>query len=246
MFCPQCKTEYRPGFTKCADCGVDLVSSLPGNRAAADSDLITNAEGLELLWSGLNKSLSSAIDGALEEAHIFHKVTDRALKFLATSPDNVIFIWIDPKDRSAASNVLENVLETPEISGRTDIEMESDAQQVNPFGFGRRVYNRVPDEEREEITDETNGQEELPEARDSDEPVPDDIADDPDPDDATAEVWAGEDADMADFIANSLRGVGVGCVIDDASGKHRVMVLPAAEKRAGEVVHEIVDDSPPQ
>lgn len=29
MFCPQCKSEYREGFTKCADCGSPLVDSLP-------------------------------------------------------------------------------------------------------------------------------------------------------------------------------------------------------------------------
>ncbi len=29
MFCPQCEAEYRPGFTRCADCGVDLVDRLP-------------------------------------------------------------------------------------------------------------------------------------------------------------------------------------------------------------------------
>jgi hypothetical protein len=28
MFCPQCKTEYREGFTKCAECQVDLVAEL--------------------------------------------------------------------------------------------------------------------------------------------------------------------------------------------------------------------------
>jgi len=27
MFCPQCKAEYRPGFTRCADCYVDLVNT---------------------------------------------------------------------------------------------------------------------------------------------------------------------------------------------------------------------------
>jgi len=26
MFCPKCKTEYRDGFYKCADCGTDLVA----------------------------------------------------------------------------------------------------------------------------------------------------------------------------------------------------------------------------
>lgn len=28
MFCPQCRTEYREGFTVCADCQVDLVAEL--------------------------------------------------------------------------------------------------------------------------------------------------------------------------------------------------------------------------
>ena len=29
MFCPQCKSEYKEGFYKCADCGVDLVAEQP-------------------------------------------------------------------------------------------------------------------------------------------------------------------------------------------------------------------------
>lgn len=29
MFCPQCKAEYREGFTTCSDCGVALVTDLP-------------------------------------------------------------------------------------------------------------------------------------------------------------------------------------------------------------------------
>jgi hypothetical protein len=29
MFCPKCKSEYREGFYKCADCGIDLVDQLP-------------------------------------------------------------------------------------------------------------------------------------------------------------------------------------------------------------------------
>lgn len=28
-FCPQCHDEYRPGFTRCVDCGVPLVEFLP-------------------------------------------------------------------------------------------------------------------------------------------------------------------------------------------------------------------------
>jgi hypothetical protein len=28
-FCPQCRVEYREGFTACADCGAPLVNTLP-------------------------------------------------------------------------------------------------------------------------------------------------------------------------------------------------------------------------
>lgn len=28
-FCPICKSEYKPGITKCSDCDVDLVEKLP-------------------------------------------------------------------------------------------------------------------------------------------------------------------------------------------------------------------------
>src|SRR6266699_2261436 len=28
MFCPECRAEYRAGFTRCSDCDVDLVQEL--------------------------------------------------------------------------------------------------------------------------------------------------------------------------------------------------------------------------
>jgi len=28
MFCPQCRAEYREGFSRCADCDIDLVETL--------------------------------------------------------------------------------------------------------------------------------------------------------------------------------------------------------------------------
>ena len=29
MYCPKCKAEYREGFSRCAECDVDLVPELP-------------------------------------------------------------------------------------------------------------------------------------------------------------------------------------------------------------------------
>lgn len=42
-YCPKCRTEYRPGFEICTDCGLDLVDALPeenaSTRGAPDRDL---------------------------------------------------------------------------------------------------------------------------------------------------------------------------------------------------------------
>ena len=43
MFCPKCKVEYRPGFTRCSDCEVDLVDVLPEEDLSSD-------EALTMLW----------------------------------------------------------------------------------------------------------------------------------------------------------------------------------------------------
>ncbi len=40
MFCPNCRTEYQPGATTCADCSVPLVPELP----AAVADELIEAE----------------------------------------------------------------------------------------------------------------------------------------------------------------------------------------------------------
>lgn len=40
MFCPECKAEYRSGFTRCSDCDVELIDSLeePAQRRDQSED----------------------------------------------------------------------------------------------------------------------------------------------------------------------------------------------------------------
>jgi hypothetical protein len=121
----------------------------------------------------------------------------------------------------------------------TATELARDAATVNPLSLNRRVFNRVPDNEMS-----SDGEEELAGPEPADIPTPDDVVEDFDPDEATCEVWAGEDSKLADYLNDCLRGVGIGCVVIPEGTKFRVLVLPAAEKRAREVVHEIVEGAP--
>lgn len=52
MFCPQCRTEYRVGFTHCSDCHVALVERL--TEAASPSSSVGDRNGLK---DGVRRSL---------------------------------------------------------------------------------------------------------------------------------------------------------------------------------------------
>jgi hypothetical protein len=63
MYCPQCLTDYRDGFSECADCRVRLVAGTPPERPSHCLDAIPVFETREIFGFHLAA-------GALEEAGI--------------------------------------------------------------------------------------------------------------------------------------------------------------------------------
>jgi hypothetical protein len=244
MFCPVCKTKYRPGFTKCADCGVDLVATLPADdpaeAAEVGDDAPTDSDGRILLWSGLSAQVGNALCEALDSASIPHKDTDREFGLVSTTGGAAWFVWIDPRDRPAARSILNEILVDPAVRDQDDNQIAADESRVNPLFPARRALKHPPVEQLPDPEDA------LAESEDSGEPTPDDIVEDFDPDDAIAQIWSGDDKDMADYLKLCLGGVGVGCVIHEDAGKFHVSVLPAQEERAREIVYEILEGTPPQ
>jgi len=49
MFCPECRDEYRPGFTKCATCDVALVPSLDAQGPSVPAPVLADATPEEAL-----------------------------------------------------------------------------------------------------------------------------------------------------------------------------------------------------
>lgn len=63
MFCPDCGDEYRPGFTRCTDCDVDLVEQRPTAEEPSALDMVT------VLETG-DQSLIAVAKSVLEGAKI--------------------------------------------------------------------------------------------------------------------------------------------------------------------------------
>jgi len=221
MFCPVCKFEYRDGFTKCSDCGVDLVQHLPDDSGGAGSS------DLAVAWRGSDPSAFSAALAALQDAEILTQEIanhDQVAWGLAI-PKPQYQILVRKMDLKAALEMVAPFGERAAWANARDIWK------------GRTQSKELEGESSSELTDAIGS---------ADTPAPDDIASEINPKDATSEVWAGDDRKMAETFKVCLREVGINCVLTADGSRQRVFVLPAAESRAKEIVREIVEQTPPK
>lgn len=70
MWCPSCGAEYRPGFTHCPDCDVDLIASPPPEPEAAPARRVTGPG----LGSGLGDDPVEVHVGAPVEVDVMASV----------------------------------------------------------------------------------------------------------------------------------------------------------------------------
>jgi hypothetical protein len=208
MFCPNCGIEYRPGFTHCNDCDVNLVEELATEGAGGDVEGLAPEDDVELLWHGAQGNVFTAITLALDDAGIRYnrEKLDARLAFGGSAPLN---IWVPTDQLDAARKVLEETL--------TLISQPIATTNVADSGD---------------------------EGEWADAPT---IVEDPHPEDATAEVWSGEQEGMAEFVKSCLAANGIGCCIrEQKQGAFAVGVLPEEQERATAIVRQVVEGTAPQ
>ncbi len=108
MFCPDCRGEYREGFTRCELCGVDLVKALPPVDEASKEDLVP-------VFQSTDGLLVAATRSALESQGIPVVVQGEEAFLL---PSNAVVLV--PRDRLTEAQELIQLLEA---------EPESDSPQ---------------------------------------------------------------------------------------------------------------------
>jgi len=234
MFCPQCKAEYRPGFTHCVDCQVDLVEELPQTALelrprSAPGD--PNEDPFCSFWKGEDARVHAELCSVLDEARIPHNTVFRRDHLFNLRNYPVYEVGVPFSFFEKAENAVK------EAYGSIDDPME--AATKSPEGL--RLISEGPD--RVWKLPET-----LTPAPEENIPGPPTAGEGTDwfSEDATVRIWTGGDHEPGDFLVASLHENGIRCRIDKIGQREQVYVLPDDEQRAREIVREIAEGHPPE
>jgi len=154
MFCPLCHAEYREGFSRCADCQVDLIASLAGNPHEGGRPEESDEGKPTLLWRGQDPVIFTALVSALGEAQIaYHDnpIRDYKAYLGGAFPGALGFeVRVFQSDWEAAQHVLDSVLE----QGSAEDGVSSAEGMAPASGEGSRAQipeGRNPEEAISEI-----------------------------------------------------------------------------------------------
>ena len=254
MFCPVCKAEYRRGFTRCADCDVELVHELPAaaivpHLAAAPGD--PEEDPFCSFWTGDDPRIHAELIELLEKEGIPQKTVRRAdhLFHISSYPAFQIGIPFSMFERAEAA-VKEAYGSDEAIepaSGLLSVDSEHvPGTRFRPGAFGPwadRVEGGSQRFTLPSITEPRADPDELDNlrvrgagrnSRERDE------------EEASTEIWSGDEPGFADFITASLETNEIPCQRDSRAGKHVLYVHTEDEARAREIVREVVEGAPPE
>jgi hypothetical protein len=251
MICPQCKAEYRQGFTMCADCEVPLVAQLPAPPSGAVDSAEPGEDPFCAFWKGDDPRIHAELCELLDEQGIPHKTVRRADHLFNLNSRSAFQIGIPFSFFEKAEAGIK------EAYG-TDEEIQP-ASPLLPPGTDhlpgtRKGLTWLDDRLRSAHADSDSHPElavaALSEESSSWEKAAVSYTDwDPQnwyPEDATVEVWSGDQPELCETIAASLQENQIHCRLNNPGDKCVLFVLPDDKTRAQEIVREIVEGAPPE
>lgn len=256
MYCPECKAEYRPGFTTCSDCQVALVISLPVENSGAEidpSELVDEASGdIRRVWQGSTEESAQEVRDTLATAKIPSIEGFYEPKLIRGVQGTIYWVAVRSRDFDRAQDALR--ADKPEDGDDKTGKLATDsvgraAVRHNPLSLDQPVWSRQIERKRDEDGDSTE------EGDTDDYPVtPADQAPDElpaeswpaeiQPEDNVAEIWSGDaGAYAAKFVQVCLRENSLAFRLRNDSGKLHIGVEASDAARAKEIVREIAEGS---
>ena len=132
MFCPSCRYEYRPEISKCPDCDIWLVSTLPIEPTPRSEQVETDDTDLSLIYSTFDYTELMLVAGMLEDAgiqrHINHLPSTGTVHRVLVSYSRLPYeICVRPNDVDKAAELLSAWEETRGSSPDSDSSDDTDA-----------------------------------------------------------------------------------------------------------------------
>lgn len=240
MFCPECKVEYRPGFTRCADCDVELVHELPknalelrrvgknGEYRVAGEPGDPNEDPFCSFWKGDDPRVHAELCSVLDETGIPHNTVFRRdhlfnLRNYAAYEVGVPFSMYEQAEKAVqAAYGVEDVTDV----GAQEVQLLPD-RPIKPI---RKLPETLTPPAEENIPGPPNAGEGT----------------DWFPEDATVRVWSTKNDEPSDFLVAALHENSIRCRLDKNGARAELFVLPEDEAHAREIIKEVVEGTPPE
>jgi hypothetical protein len=230
MICPECKAEYRPGFTRCADCDVELVwepAEEVSSPSAAAQPGDPNEDPYCSFWKGDDPRIHADLCEVLDEAGIPHNTVFRRDHLFNLNNFPAYQIGVPFSLFEKAENVVKEAFGSAEDQAVKLLEAPRNSEEGSKEAW-KMPATLTPDQ-AENIPGPPNAGEEG----------------DWYPEDADAQVWVGENV-ATDFLIAALHENGIRCRVERNGSRARLLVLPEDEAKAGEIVREVVEGKPPE
>jgi hypothetical protein len=231
MFCPECNAEYRPGFTRCTDCGVDLVNEPPHSALAGQPPPHAgdpNEDPFCSFWKGEDARVHAELCEVLEEAGIPNKTVFRRDHLFNLSNYAGYQVGVPFSMFEKAEKAVQRAFGTEDAGEREFLNIPRLLQ--SPRETVRKLPATMTPAPEENI------------------PGPPTAGEEGDwyPEDATASIWSTEAGEPSDFLVAALHENGINCRVDQQGTRAKLYVLPDDARRAREIVREVVEGEPPE
>jgi hypothetical protein len=257
MFCPQCKTECRRGFMRCADCDVELVHNPPppAHGLGTTSEQGSHAEDSEdpfcSFWRGDDPRIHAELCELLNEEGIPHKTVRREDHLFNLNTRSGFEIGIPFSQFEKAEAAIKDAYGVEEEKkdaarplpyGRGYVAELGDAfpRQPSLKGFARADDGQDGEPENAKVS----APEELDMGVPSETRRSDWDPTDWNPEEATLRVWSSEQSYPGKIIEMALRENQIHSRFEKVGGSNTILVLPEDELRAREITREIVEGAP--
>jgi hypothetical protein len=222
MICPQCRAEYRQGYTSCSECQVPLVEPRGDELQIAEPAAEVgdpNQDPFCSFWKGGDLRVATEICAVLDEVCIPHKTIRRQDHLFNFSNQSPYEIGVPASSYKKAEQAIQEAFGTDEETGE-------ERMPLLPEPESRRTDSlELPEAAMVDVNEWLGPQY---------------------PEDATVQVWSGEDQASKDMIEMSLKENNLTSRSERDGDLVRVLVLPEDQERAREIVREIVEGTPPE